>query len=143
MKERRSMSLPSALMTLRPFLRRIISGESQHPQPARQARRQRRRLSGHLSPGGFARQGQGGELAALQKPSLPSCCVCTGRRMGRSRSLTVLGSRRRLGTLTFERQLADSSVIRAPKSARVLPRKAVLSIERVGFGKPKRKSRFS
>jgi hypothetical protein len=61
------MSLPSALMTLRPFLHRVISGESQHPQPARQARSQRRRLSGHLSPGGFARQGQRGELAARSK----------------------------------------------------------------------------
>jgi hypothetical protein len=36
--------------------------------------------------------------------------------MGRSRSLTVLGSRRRLGTLTFERQLADSSVILAHRN---------------------------
>ena len=41
-----------------------------HAQPARQPGRQRRRLSRHLSPGGFARQGQRGELAARSKSEI-------------------------------------------------------------------------
>ena len=33
----------------------------------------------------------------LQKRNSASCCVCTGRRRGRSRSLTAPGNRRRFG----------------------------------------------
>ena len=69
------------------------------------SRRERRRLSKHLSPSRFARQGQRGELAARsERRNSASCCAFTGPRRRRLRSLTEHG-----GRLLFTPRVIDQS----------------------------------